>query len=106
MPAAAEMQVCTRTLSPSTAVVIEPSRRSRTAPSVIGSTQLKQMPIRQPDGISTPAASPASSSGVLPMTEGAVRDLRDGSITTAVEGDNVLVQTCVSAAAGNCHLDH
>jgi ferredoxin len=43
---------------------------------------------------------------VLPMTEGAVRDLRDGSITTAVEGDNVLVQTCVSAAAGNCHLDH
>jgi len=43
---------------------------------------------------------------VLPMTEGAVRDLRDGSITTAVEGDNVKVQTCVSAAAGNCHLDH
>ena len=43
---------------------------------------------------------------VLPMTEGAVRDLRDGSITTAVEGDNVLVQTCISAAAGNCHLDH
>jgi ferredoxin-NADP reductase len=43
---------------------------------------------------------------VLPMTEGAVRDLRDGSVTTAVEGDNVLVQTCVSAAAGNCHLDH
>ena len=43
---------------------------------------------------------------VLPMTEGAVRDLRDGSITTAVEGDNVLVQTCISAAAGTCHLDH
>ena len=41
---------------------------------------------------------------VLPMTEGAVRDLRDGQITTAVEGDNVLVQTCVSAAAGPCHL--
>lgn len=43
---------------------------------------------------------------VLPMTSGAVRDLRDGSVTTAVEGDNVLVQTCVSAAAGPCHLDH
>nr|BFE71358.1 NADPH oxidoreductase [Actinoplanes digitatis] len=42
---------------------------------------------------------------VLPMTEGAVRDLRDGSITTAVEGDNVKVQTCVSAAASPCHLD-
>jgi ferredoxin-NADP reductase len=43
---------------------------------------------------------------VLPLTEGAVRDLRDGSITTAVEGDNVKVQTCVSAAAGACRLDH
>ena len=41
-----------------------PSRRSRTAPSRSGSTQAKQMPIRQPDGISTPASSPASSSGV------------------------------------------
>ena len=38
------------------------------------------------------------------MTEGAVRDLRDGQVTTAVEGDNVLVQTCISAAAGPCHL--
>jgi ferredoxin-NADP reductase len=43
---------------------------------------------------------------VLPMTEGAVRDLRDGSITTAAEGDDILVQTCVSAAAGPCHLNH
>jgi ferredoxin-NADP reductase len=42
---------------------------------------------------------------VLPMTEGSVRDLRDGQITTAVPGDNVKVQTCVSAAAGPCHLD-
>ncbi|WIM93962.1 ferredoxin reductase [Actinoplanes oblitus] len=42
---------------------------------------------------------------VLPMREGIVRDMRDGQITTAVEGDNVLIQTCVSAAAGPCHLD-
>jgi ferredoxin-NADP reductase len=42
---------------------------------------------------------------VLPMREGIVRDMRDGQITTAVEGDNVLVQTCISAAAGPCHLD-
>ncbi|GIF04108.1 oxidoreductase [Actinoplanes siamensis] len=42
---------------------------------------------------------------VLPMREGIVRDLRDGTVTTAVEGDNVLVQTCVSAAAGPCRLD-
>ncbi|WP_327010011.1 ferredoxin reductase [Dactylosporangium sp. NBC_01737] len=42
---------------------------------------------------------------VLPLREGAVRDLRDGRLTTATEGDNVLVQTCVSAAAGDCRLD-
>jgi ferredoxin len=43
---------------------------------------------------------------VLPMREGAVRDLRNGDITTATPGDNVIIQTCVSAAAGACHLDH
>src|SRR4029079_13048073 len=43
---------------------------------------------------------------VLPMREGAVRDLRTGEITTAAPGDNVLVQTCISAAAGPCPLDH
>jgi ferredoxin-NADP reductase len=42
---------------------------------------------------------------VLPLREGAVRDLRDGRLTTAEPGDNVVVQTCVSAAAGPCHLD-
>ncbi|MFC6287243.1 ferredoxin reductase [Nocardioides sp. GCM10027113] len=43
---------------------------------------------------------------VLPMRQGAVRDLRNGQVTTAVPGDGVLVQTCVSAAAGECDLDH
>ncbi|HEX8631713.1 MAG TPA: ferredoxin reductase [Catenuloplanes sp.] len=42
---------------------------------------------------------------VLPLREGAVRDLRDGRVTTATPGDGVLVQTCVSAAAGPCRLD-
>jgi ferredoxin-NADP reductase len=42
---------------------------------------------------------------VLPMREGAVRDLRNGEITTAT-GDPVMIQTCISAAAGACHLDH
>jgi ferredoxin-NADP reductase len=43
---------------------------------------------------------------VVPLREGAVRDLRDGTVTTATADDsNVLVQTCVSAAAGPCHLD-
>jgi ferredoxin-NADP reductase len=43
---------------------------------------------------------------VLPMREGAVRDLRTGEITTAAPGDGVRIQTCISAAAGTCDLDH
>ncbi|NYD40207.1 ferredoxin reductase [Nocardioides panaciterrulae] len=43
---------------------------------------------------------------VLPLREGAVRDLRNGEITTAAPGDGVAIQTCISAAAGDCHLDH
>jgi ferredoxin-NADP reductase len=42
---------------------------------------------------------------VLPLREGTVRDLRDGRVTTAQPGDGVLVQTCISAAAGPCQLD-
>ncbi len=42
---------------------------------------------------------------VLPLREGAVRDLRTGETTTAAVGDGVLIQTCVSAAAGACDLD-
>jgi ferredoxin-NADP reductase len=43
---------------------------------------------------------------VLPLREGAVRDLRNGEITTAAPGDGVIIQTCISAAAGPCHIDH
>jgi ferredoxin-NADP reductase len=43
---------------------------------------------------------------VLPLRQGAVRDLRTGELTTAVEGDGVLVQTCINAAAGACDIDH
>lgn len=43
---------------------------------------------------------------VLPLREGSVRDLRTGEVTTAAPGDGVLVQTCVSAAAGTCDIDH
>jgi stearoyl-CoA 9-desaturase NADPH oxidoreductase len=43
---------------------------------------------------------------VLPMRQGAVRDLRTGDITTAAPGDGVKIQTCISAAAGACELDH
>lgn len=43
---------------------------------------------------------------VVPLRQGAVRDLRNGDVTTASAGDeNVQVQTCVSAAAGTCELD-
>jgi hypothetical protein len=34
-----------------------------------------------------------------------VRDLRSGDLTTAAAGDGVLIQTCVSAAAGACDID-
>jgi ferredoxin-NADP reductase len=42
---------------------------------------------------------------VAPLREGAVRDLRNGELTTASPGDGVLVQTCVSAVAGSCEID-
>jgi ferredoxin-NADP reductase len=42
---------------------------------------------------------------VVPLRTGAVRDLRDGALTTAVEGDGVVIQTCINAAAGPCELD-
>jgi stearoyl-CoA 9-desaturase NADPH oxidoreductase len=42
---------------------------------------------------------------VVPLREGAVRDLRNGGITTAAPGDAVPIQTCVSAAAGTCDID-
>jgi stearoyl-CoA 9-desaturase NADPH oxidoreductase len=47
---------------------------------------------------------------VLPLKEGAVRDLRSGDLTTVVAGETdpggVLVQTCINAAAGPCTFDH
>lgn len=42
---------------------------------------------------------------VVPLRQGAVRDLRTGDVTTASPGDNVQIQTCVSAAAGACDID-
>ena len=43
---------------------------------------------------------------VLPLRAGSVRDLRNGEITTATPGETVdrriLIQTCISAAAGAC----
>jgi len=43
---------------------------------------------------------------VAPLRRGAVRDLRNGALTTATDGDaGVVIQTCVSAAAGNCEID-
>jgi ferredoxin-NADP reductase len=45
---------------------------------------------------------------VLPLREGSVRDLRTGAVTTAVPGESgdIKIQTCISAAAGDCRLDH
>ncbi|HEY3528819.1 MAG TPA: ferredoxin reductase [Nocardioides sp.] len=47
---------------------------------------------------------------VLPLREGAVRDLRTGDLTTAIAGETpaggVPIQTCINAAAGPCQIDH
>ncbi|UDY23253.1 ferredoxin reductase [Nocardioides sp. Kera G14] len=45
---------------------------------------------------------------VLPLKEGAVRDLRNGDLIVAVPGetDGLNVQTCISAPAGACVIDH
>ena len=42
---------------------------------------------------------------VAPLRRGAVRDLRTGTLTTANDGDGVVIQTCISAAAGDCDID-
>jgi ferredoxin-NADP reductase len=42
---------------------------------------------------------------VVPLKQGVVRDLRDGQLTIAAEGDSIHIQTCVSAAAGHCEID-
>ncbi|MEX2291573.1 MAG: ferredoxin reductase [Mycobacteriales bacterium] len=42
---------------------------------------------------------------VVPLRSGAVRDLRDGALTTAAEGDGVRIQTCINAAAGACDIE-
>ena len=43
---------------------------------------------------------------VVPLRQGVVRDLRSGDLTTAAPGDGVNIQTCISAAAGPCEIDH
>jgi ferredoxin-NADP reductase len=47
---------------------------------------------------------------VLPLRDGAVRDLRTGEITTASRQQSgsggVPIQTCINAAAGACDIDH
>lgn len=42
---------------------------------------------------------------LTPLRSGAVRDLRTGDLISAPEGDPIPVQTCITAAAGACHLD-
>ncbi|OBF80699.1 stearoyl-CoA 9-desaturase [Mycobacterium sp. 852002-51163_SCH5372311] len=42
---------------------------------------------------------------VAPLRQGSVRDLRTGDVITAAEGDGIQIQTCISAAASDCHID-
>lgn len=45
---------------------------------------------------------------VVPLVEGAVRDLRNGEVTVAVPGETgpggIAIQTCINAAAGACTI--
>jgi stearoyl-CoA 9-desaturase NADPH oxidoreductase len=42
---------------------------------------------------------------VVPLRNGAVRDIRNGEVITGAPDAGVLVQTCISTAAGTCELD-
>ncbi|MDO5499464.1 MAG: ferredoxin reductase [Propionibacteriaceae bacterium] len=42
---------------------------------------------------------------VSSLSSGSVRDLRTGELRTAPDGDPLSIQTCVSAAAGPCHIE-
>lgn len=42
---------------------------------------------------------------VTPLRSGSVRDVRTGDLRTAPEGETLSIQTCISVAAGPCHLD-
>jgi ferredoxin-NADP reductase len=42
---------------------------------------------------------------VVPLKQGAVRDLRTGDVTTATPDDDIRIQTCISAAAGPCDIE-
>src|SRR5699024_7141365 len=55
--------------------LVSPVRRSWTWPSTSSRTQVWQMPMRQPKGICTPAASPASRIVVAPSTVVSTLDL-------------------------------
>jgi len=98
--------------------------RFRTATVVTGEggtlTFAKSGAVVEADG-STPILDAAESAGVLmpsgcrmgvcfgcvlPLREGAVRDLRNGQLTVAAPGDGVIIQTCISAAAGACDIDN
>lgn len=42
---------------------------------------------------------------VVPLRRGAIRDMRTGEVTIAADGNGVDIQTCISAAAGECDID-
>ena len=42
---------------------------------------------------------------VIPLRNGAVRDVRNGAVTIGAPDAGVLVQTCISTVAGSCEID-
>ncbi|CAA9367576.1 MAG: Flavodoxin reductases (ferredoxin-NADPH reductases) family 1 [uncultured Nocardioides sp.] len=103
-------------------LVVEQFRASRVEPGEGGTVTFADGRTLEADG-ATPILDVAESADVLmpsgcrmgicmgcviPLKEGAVRDLRNGAITSVVPGETgvLKVQTCINAAAGDCHFDH
>ena len=59
---------------------------------------------RDPDG-AAPASPASEDPEVRRWDPHDLTDLRDRAVNTAAEGDGVLVQNCISAAAGRCDID-
>lgn len=106
-------------------LTVEQFRVSRVEPGEGGTVTFTRTGVEVEDDGATPILDAAEEAGVLmpsgcrmgicmgcvlPLKEGTVRDLRNGALITAVPGETdpggIKIQTCISAAAGACTLDH
>ena len=94
-----------RSSSPRARVAPSPSARQRITVDADGSTPI--LDAGEAAGVLMPSGCRMGIcfGCVVPLKEGAVRDLRNGDLTIAAKGDGIRIQTCVSAAAGHCEID-